>query len=54
MQVRHTLGDRDGIRDLLRAVTVALADLDAEPEETTVELARRLRTQPSTRRPPAP
>jgi DNA-binding SARP family transcriptional activator len=44
MQARHGLHDADGIRALLRALTKALADLDAEPAETTVELASKLRT----------
>jgi DNA-binding SARP family transcriptional activator len=43
MNARHQLGDREGIRDLLHALTTALADLDAEPDEATVELAQRLR-----------
>ncbi|TWJ22450.1 AfsR/SARP family transcriptional regulator [Micromonospora endolithica] len=44
MQARHALGDTDGIRTLLRALTKALADLDAEPQETTVTLAHGLRS----------
>ena len=44
MRARQALGDREGIRHLLRALTAALSDLDAEPEESTVELARRLRS----------
>jgi DNA-binding SARP family transcriptional activator len=44
MHARHAIGDADGIRALLRALTKALADLDAEPDETTVELAAKLRT----------
>ncbi|MBX7267589.1 LysM peptidoglycan-binding domain-containing protein [Micromonospora sp. Llam7] len=44
MHTRHALHDADGIRTLLRALTKALADLDAEPAETTVELAAKLRT----------
>jgi hypothetical protein len=43
MQTRHALGDADGIRILLRALIKALADLDAEPQEDTIELAHRLR-----------
>ncbi|MCW3819504.1 bacterial transcriptional activator domain-containing protein [Micromonospora sp. DR5-3] len=31
MRARHALGDADGIRTLLRALTKALTDLDAEP-----------------------
>jgi len=52
MQARHALGDTDGIRTLLRALTKALADLDTEPDHTTTELAHelqaRLRAQPGT------
>nr|MDT0658800.1 LysM peptidoglycan-binding domain-containing protein [Micromonospora sp. DSM 115978] len=44
MHARHAVGDADGIRVLLRALTKALADLDAEPAETTIELAAKLRT----------
>ena len=44
MHARHALHDADGIRALLRALTKALADLDAEPAETTTELAAKLRT----------
>ncbi|WP_117210575.1 BTAD domain-containing putative transcriptional regulator [Allorhizocola rhizosphaerae] len=44
MHARHALGDADGIRTLLRALTKALADLDAEPEEETTALATKLRT----------
>jgi DNA-binding SARP family transcriptional activator len=43
MHARHALGDPDGIRTLLRALTKALADLDAEPQEDTIELAHKLR-----------
>ncbi|MFI6263289.1 transcriptional regulator [Micromonospora sp. NPDC051006] len=43
MHARHALSDADGIRTLLRALTKALADLDAEPQETTITLANRLR-----------
>jgi DNA-binding SARP family transcriptional activator len=43
MHARHALGDADGIRTLLRALTKALADLDAEPREDTIELAQKLR-----------
>jgi DNA-binding SARP family transcriptional activator len=49
-RARHALGDRDGIRALLHTLDVALADLDAEPEETTRELADRLaRSIPASR-----
>jgi DNA-binding SARP family transcriptional activator len=34
MHARYGIGDADGIRTLLRALTKALADLDAEPQET--------------------
>jgi DNA-binding SARP family transcriptional activator len=43
MHARHALRDAEGIRALLRALTKAIADLDAEPAEATVELAARLR-----------
>jgi hypothetical protein len=43
MHTRHALGDHDGIRNLLRALTRALADLGAEPSDDTVELAAQLR-----------
>ncbi|MET8354668.1 transcriptional regulator [Micromonospora sp. NPDC005206] len=43
MHARHALGDADGIRTLLRALTKALADLDAEPQEDTIALATQLR-----------
>jgi DNA-binding SARP family transcriptional activator len=43
MHTRHALHDADGIRTLLHALTNALADLDAEPAETTIELATQLR-----------
>ncbi|MFI7578242.1 transcriptional regulator [Micromonospora sp. NPDC049497] len=44
MHARHALGDTDGIRTLLRALTKALTDLDAQPNEATVTLAHQLRT----------
>jgi DNA-binding SARP family transcriptional activator/nucleoid-associated protein YgaU len=43
MHARHALRDPDGIRTLLRALTKALADLDAEPHEDTITLANQLR-----------
>jgi DNA-binding SARP family transcriptional activator len=49
MHARHATGDADGIRALLRAATKALSDLDAEPAETTIELAAQLRTSLETR-----
>ncbi|WP_262013673.1 LysM peptidoglycan-binding domain-containing protein [Micromonospora sp. Mcm103] len=42
IHARHALGDADGIRTLLRALTRVLADLDAEPSEDTIALAARL------------
>jgi len=45
MHARHALGDADGIRTLLRALTKSLADLDAEPEEETITLAAELRAR---------
>ncbi|GAA0447844.1 hypothetical protein Aca07nite_73530 [Actinoplanes capillaceus] len=44
MHARHALSDADGIRTLLRALAKALADLDAEPREDTIELAQKLRS----------
>ncbi|MBV1854601.1 LysM peptidoglycan-binding domain-containing protein [Catellatospora tritici] len=44
MHARHAVGDADGIRTLLRALTKALADLDAEPQDETRALAAKLRT----------
>ncbi|WP_247663854.1 transcriptional regulator [Micromonospora sp. U21] len=46
MRARHALGDADGIRTLLSALTKALADLDAEPHEDTIALATQLRNSP--------
>jgi DNA-binding SARP family transcriptional activator len=43
MHTRHALADHDGIRNLLRTLTRALADLGTEPSEDTVELATQLR-----------
>jgi DNA-binding SARP family transcriptional activator len=43
MHARHALGDANGIRILLRALTKALSDLDAEPDHETIELATKLR-----------
>jgi hypothetical protein len=43
MHARHALSDADGIRTLLRALTKALSDLDAEPHEHTITLANELR-----------
>ncbi|NHO84930.1 LysM peptidoglycan-binding domain-containing protein [Micromonospora sp. CMU55-4] len=40
MHARHALGDADGIRTLLRALTRVLADLDAQPSEDTIALGR--------------
>jgi hypothetical protein len=42
MHARHALHNPDGIGSLLRALTKALSDLDAEPAEATVELAAHL------------
>jgi DNA-binding SARP family transcriptional activator len=44
MHARHAIGDADGIRTLLRALTKTLADLDAEPRDDTIALAEQLRT----------
>lgn len=46
MHARHALGDTDGIRILLRALTKALSDLDAQPHEDTITLADNLRASP--------
>ncbi|WP_304523814.1 BTAD domain-containing putative transcriptional regulator [Actinoplanes sp. DH11] len=44
MRARHATGDTDGVRTLLRAVTAALAELDAQPEDETIALSNDLRT----------
>jgi hypothetical protein len=44
MHTRHALGDHDGIRNLHRALTRALAHLSVEPSDNTVELGDQLRT----------
>lgn len=49
MHARHALGDAGGIRTLLRALTKALADLDAEPQDDTITLATGLCTKPDHR-----
>ncbi|MDR6318593.1 BTAD domain-containing putative transcriptional regulator [Actinoplanes couchii] len=43
MRAHHALGDSDGIRTVLRALTKALTDLDAEPDPKTIDLANQLR-----------
>ncbi|HEX8344700.1 MAG TPA: transcriptional regulator [Actinoplanes sp.] len=43
MHARHALRDADGIGNLLRALTKALCDLDAEPHEDTITLTNQLR-----------
>jgi hypothetical protein len=43
MHARHALRDSDGIRNLLRHLTKALAHLGAEPTTETRDLADRLR-----------
>lgn len=47
MRVRHAMSDGEGVRALLRALSAALAELDAQPSDTTVNLVRRLRVDPS-------
>ncbi|MFI5888511.1 BTAD domain-containing putative transcriptional regulator [Actinoplanes sp. NPDC051513] len=42
MHARHAIGDSAGIRTLLRVLTKALSDLNAEPNEETTALAARL------------
>jgi DNA-binding SARP family transcriptional activator len=49
MQARHALGDHAEVRALLHALNVALADLDAEPDQETFDLADRLRSSPDAR-----
>ncbi|MFI5484171.1 BTAD domain-containing putative transcriptional regulator [Micromonospora echinaurantiaca] len=44
MHARHAIGDADGIRTLLRALTKAVADIDAEPQDETITLANQLRS----------
>jgi two-component SAPR family response regulator len=43
MHARHALRDADGLRVVMRALTKALADIDAEPSEETNALYQRLR-----------
>ncbi|MEV0899881.1 BTAD domain-containing putative transcriptional regulator [Actinoplanes sp. NPDC049802] len=43
MHAHHALDDPDGIKTLLRALTKALLNLDAEPSEETITLAGQLR-----------
>jgi DNA-binding SARP family transcriptional activator len=38
MRLRHQIGDTDGVRALHRALRLALADLDSEPNPTTTRL----------------
>jgi DNA-binding SARP family transcriptional activator len=40
MRARHALGDHDGVRTLLQALTTVLADIDTEPTAETAALAR--------------
>ncbi|WP_238454855.1 hypothetical protein [Micromonospora sp. ATA51] len=42
MHARQALADADGIRTLLRALTKALADLDAKPQGETIALATQI------------
>jgi DNA-binding SARP family transcriptional activator len=48
MHARHALADPDGIRHLLRALTRALADIDAAPQQATTTLAQQLHTSLTT------
>jgi hypothetical protein len=43
MHARHALRDSEGLRVIMRALTKALADIDAEPSEDTSALYQRLR-----------
>jgi hypothetical protein len=43
LHARHAVHDRDGLRVIMRALTKALADLDAEPSEETIAQYERLR-----------
>ena len=43
LHARHALRDSEGLRVIMRALTKALADIDAEPSEDTSALYQRLR-----------
>jgi DNA-binding SARP family transcriptional activator len=43
LHARHALRDADGLRIIMRALTKALADIDAEPAEETIVVYQRLR-----------
>ncbi|MBB2940506.1 DNA-binding SARP family transcriptional activator [Actinoplanes lutulentus] len=49
MRARYSLGDADGIGILLRLLSKALTDLDADPKDTTIALANGLRSRLATR-----
>jgi len=44
LHARHALRDADGLRIVMRALTKAMADVDAEPSEETTTLYHRLAT----------
>ncbi|MGC1209799.1 MAG: transcriptional regulator [Micromonospora sp.] len=46
IRARHILGDSDGVQAFLRALSTALADLDARFSEATVSLAQELGASP--------
>ncbi|WP_203702500.1 LysM peptidoglycan-binding domain-containing protein [Asanoa iriomotensis] len=45
MRARHALNDTESVDTLLRALTRALAEIDAKPDQETTELARRLQAR---------
>ncbi|WP_018352060.1 LysM peptidoglycan-binding domain-containing protein [Longispora albida] len=54
MRQRAALGEADAVRALRRAVTAALSDIDADPEEETLKLAERLLAGLASRTPATP
>ena len=45
MRARHALNDTESSNTLLHALTRALAEIDAMPDQETTELARRLQAR---------